>query len=239
MAEKKRDDWQFEVKSENIEKEAGPRPKKKSSKKKIKSKKVKKLEEDDEGDEGDEEIGELTLNTIKGARRIGSSVALREAALSNFSEIMPATFPSRVKAFIFDQLYIGGLFIAAKELSPYADKHFMKVLEVLQLEEKISADMYEYSLIGFVGFVGFVLFFFFYAYPTGSFRKSPGKKVFGIYIGGRVIGENASKWAIIFRETLFKPISLFSFIGIVLPFINEDRRSLHDYISGTVLLIDD
>lgn len=90
--------------------------------------------------------------------------------------------------------------------------------------------------------LGYLLYIAVQVYFLWTAGQTIGKKMMGIRIA-RLDGRKASFWAILFiRMLAFFILTLIPFIGWALSFINlcfifrSDRRMLHDFLAGTVVL---
>jgi uncharacterized RDD family membrane protein YckC len=67
------------------------------------------------------------------------------------------------------------------------------------------------------------------------FNTSLGKRIFGL----RVRGDHfyTLNFGLAFqREFIFKPISAGLVIGLIFPFFNKEKKSLHDKFAGTFVI---
>lgn len=158
-----------------------------------------------------------------------NQIVKRSIALEEFARIKPAPYGRRIKAIIFDFLYIVTLCGLSWLSFPYWRTEFEAALPPGLLGDIPNPQLVlEYSIPFFVYLTMYLL-------PTCFSRKSPGKKIFDLRIGNKEDDCGISKLAIFWREIIVKPISIVSVVGLLLVFINEKRRSLHDYLSGTTV----
>jgi len=80
-----------------------------------------------------------------------------------------------------------------------------------------------------------VLHFLIMVVPVASTQRSIGKKIFKLKILG-TMKPKAPLGVIIIREYIAKPISIISVFGLMMILLNKNRRGLHDFISGTMVL---
>lgn len=97
------------------------------------------------------------------------------------------------------------------------------------MEKFITSD---FIAVIFASFCLYTIFDFFFMVLTG---RSLGQLFFGI----RVVGEDFQSLSlskIFWREYAAKAISILSVVGILIPFFHQDKRSLHDYLSGSYVV---
>jgi uncharacterized RDD family membrane protein YckC len=156
----------------------------------------------------------------------------REKADEDFFE-----FPSpliRAIAFALDLVFIWALIQVAYHLSSEVETVINMFLNRYKLQPWFShdvlMDVIVYSEI-------FVLFFICMVVPVAFFNTSFGKKAFKL----RVRGDH--KYTISLaqafrREMIYKPLGVFLIIGFFMPFIDKKKKSLHDKMTGTLVVKD-
>ena len=78
-------------------------------------------------------------------------------------------------------------------------------------------------------------FLLFYLLPVCFFHKSLGKKLMGIEIVSTKRPYLTTP-NLVFRELIAKPLSIALLLGLVMPFFNRRRMSLHDYLCSTAVV---
>lgn len=132
----------------------------------------------------------------------------KHAALGDVYEL--ASFSNRGMAFVIDQLVLSGLF--------YISYHF------------------QFFTHEFAMAINLIIFYFiFFIFPLKYYNATIGKKLMKINLRG-TDEYTLGLLKIILRELIVKPISLGILIGFIVPFFNKKRRSLHDYLTGTIVI---
>jgi len=215
------DEWEFKVditeKTKTRKKTTDPKPRKKNS-----------LE--DIAKAFSEEEVELKLDTDKFVHRDKRNAMVKKSlALEEFARIKPAPLFRRMKASVVDVIFVaticGGTWMSYPFWKIYLETNLPPgLLGGFSHPEKVL----EFSVVALV-------YIFFYLLPTCTRRKSLGKKLFDLRVGHREDDRPLSKKAMLWREVIVKPLSVLSLVGLLIALINENRRTLHDYLSGTTV----
>ena len=142
----------------------------------------------------------------------------------------------RGKAFAIDAVIMGVFYLLSRNsqlldvLFNWVDQAMVK-LALGQLPEDPRVD-YLLSAGIFV-----VLYFFIFVLLITFTSKSPGKFATKILVDD-IDGGDIGFFRTFLREMIFKPISALTIIGIFMPFMNPQRRALHDFLSKSVIRID-
>lgn len=222
----KKDDWNFKVDEADV-----PDPNKKISAAERVKQKSKKAEPQSHVEK------KLDLDTGKlPPRQTMAQIARRNAALERYAEIEPATIAQRISSNLVDLVLFAGVFFS---FYFFRDKLYTEYLA--QLTSRGISQMYDPNLVKDVLVIGLFLItmFFLHVIPSIIWLKSLGKKFFKIRIGHADDDRGARSFQIFLREVIAKPISILVLLGFVLPFFNSRKRSVHDFIAGTTLYIDD
>ncbi len=140
---------------------------------------------------------------------------------------MKPSLVARFFASVMDSLYVGFLLGLATTITSM-DIYFEDLEKELGFSEYFAE--FPFASVDVLLFV--VLFFFLYIVPIGIWSVSPGKKLMGLKIrstGGESVGLLTAIW----REIIFKPISIVSILGLLPILFNKDGKALHDFLSGT------
>lgn len=143
-----------------------------------------------------------------------------------------APIPKRAVAFVLDLGFLAGLMYVARFASP-----------AVRFLVQLIMDRYKFKFIfpepevmnAITGINGIVLVFFLVIIPVAFFNTSFGKKIMGLRIRGNekytlTISE-AFK-----REVIMKPLSIALVFGFITPFFSKKRQSIHDMLSGTIVI---
>jgi len=231
MTEKKNGDWDFKI---NDEPEAAPSKTKKAGV--TAAERVKKSSPAPAPKKKEEKVTLGLASDQVPKRQTMSQVARRMAALEQYAEITPAFMKDRIFANVVDlalfAAVIGGI---------YSFRGMIYLEYVNALAEKGISQLYDPTLVQNVqvAILSVVILFFVHVIPSIIWTKSLGKKIFQIRIGHAEVDRHARGFQIFLRECLAKPISILCVVGFILPFFNANRRSVHDYVAGTTLYIDD
>jgi uncharacterized RDD family membrane protein YckC len=212
------DEWNFEVKVDEDESSTKKKKKKTNTKPLLKSaNKNKKLE-----------VNESSQPERKSRRQMA-----REAggtSMGGRDIVDPAPHGARFIAFIIDSLIIAPIIIVAQ-----LGVTFFPGLGTT-LEEYLGPEIISSIPLDIGGlFLAFVIHFITIIVPMASSQQSIGKKLMKIKILG-TLKPKAPIGVIVIREYIAKPISILSFIGIFIIFLNKKRRGFHDFFSGTFLI---
>lgn len=135
-------------------------------------------------------------------------------------------------AFILDYIVYAGVGLACQFLSPFEMMLWDLFLNKYNLVLKISRDL---AISGITALNLMIGIFLFIVMPVAFYNRTIGKKLTGLYVRG------ANKYTISLteafkRELIWKPISLGLLVGVVMPFFNKQRQSLHDKICETIVI---
>lgn len=142
--------------------------------------------------------------------------------------------PLRGVAFIIDILFIFILVNVLLMLPAFEVKVVNIFLAKYKLQFMFGDKILSYALAGVTIFFGL---FFFVIIPTAFFNTSVGKKI----TGQRVRGDYKYTLSIsqaFQRELIWKPLGIALLVGIFMPLIDKKRKSLHDKITGTIVVRD-
>lgn len=177
---------------------------------------------------------QIEQNTKK--RMTRAQIARRDAALENFAELMPPSFINRIISTVIDYGIIAGAWFGSKFFMKEIYAEYVRVLSENGIDQTLEPSVLEnYISIGITTVVALLIVYF----PVMLFKATPGKSIMDIRVGHKVIGERPTRFMILLREMIFKPLSVVSVIGLLLGIKNDGNRCLHDMLSNTALFIDD
>ncbi|MBT3583610.1 MAG: RDD family protein [Halobacteriovoraceae bacterium] len=160
-----------------------------------------------------------------------SKLARRQAELDNQKDIAPGSMGKRLIAYIIDGALVAisaavlTIFLKDKAIQLYTEQ-----VRELGMNQNIGPTDLE-KLMGSIFLLGsFLILQVFYSAVK---KRSIGKVLTGLWVLDSAKEHNAGFVKMFLRELLVKPLSLLFFVGFIIPFINADKRSLHDFISGT------
>ncbi|OUR96647.1 hypothetical protein A9Q84_09900 [Halobacteriovorax marinus] len=219
MSDSKDDDnWEFELSEET----APAKKKKKKTKKKVtpllntqKAEKILNLDDSSRIEK-------------KSRRQMAREVG--EATIKARDIVEPAAHWKRLLASLVDGVVIGGIFGVSQVIGGLIPEIGSSIEEFLGPEIIGSIPLN----VGGVA-VALVLHFLIMVVPVASTQRSIGKKLFKLKILG-TMKPKAPLGVIIIREYIAKPLAIISVIGLMMILLNKNRRGLHDYISGTMVL---
>ncbi|MCR9203009.1 MAG: RDD family protein [Halobacteriovoraceae bacterium] len=169
-------------------------------------------------------------------RMTRGAIARRDAALENFAELMPPSFINRAISTVIDYGIIAGGWFGSKFFMADLYREYVKLLSDNGIDQTLHPDDLEkYISIAITVVVALFIVYF----PVLLFKATPGKSIMEIRVGHKVIGEKPSKFMILLREMVFKPLSVASVIGLLIGLKNDGNRCLHDMLTNTALYIDD
>lgn len=144
-------------------------------------------------------------------------------------EKVPANLFKRGIAFLVDLLLFAAGAGAAVLLGETLTEVTTSIYLMLGLEVPLEIDTY--TIVGSALFVYFVT----NVVTVVIFRTTIGKALVGLRVRGYHYVDLNYR-AAISREFLFKPFAMLLLIDFVMPLFNKDRRALHDYLSGTMVV---
>lgn len=163
-----------------------------------------------------------------------SELAKEEKIMTDDDYYDFAPFPQRGISFLIDCVFIFFLIKTAIFLRPLLFKIVYLFLDRYHLELWISdAILMEVLLYS----ESLLILFFAVVIPLAFFNTSLGKKVTGL----RVRGDDKYTLSItqaFQRELFYKPLGLACLVGVVLPFFDKKKKSLHDKITRTFVIKD-
>lgn len=137
-------------------------------------------------------------------------------------------------ALILDLVLWAMLFMFAKQLAPIIKNIIISSISNDQYQLISKFKHLDKVIIGSI----FVIFYFFLDFfPTRYYNTSPGKRILGLRVRGIEDFTLTTEQAFM-REFVFRPISIFTGIGLIIPLLNENNRSLHDFIVQTQVVED-
>jgi uncharacterized RDD family membrane protein YckC len=142
-----------------------------------------------------------------------------------------ALLSERIQSIAIDFAAAGALWLASKQLGTSTLKIVIPLAEQYQLRYLFDHDYVYYMITGMNFFVLYLLLWV----PLVTYtQKTPGKFVSKIFIED-MDGGDLGFVRTLMRETLFKAISLFSVIGLVMILFQKDRRGLHDLLAKSTV----
>jgi uncharacterized RDD family membrane protein YckC len=173
----------------------------------------------------------LSLNTkAKPKRRTRSQMAMDETGIRHIKDRAINMYPSHFKrlfAFILDSLFLSFLFGLSTMVSEYTN-FFTELATEFGLNS--FSDLLPVPIEDIAIFI--ILYFTTYISAIAIWSCSPGKNILGLVIvkpGAKSVGYFTAIW----RELIFKNITIISIIGLFPIFFTKDRKALHDYLAGT------
>lgn len=144
-----------------------------------------------------------------------------------------ANIHERIAADLIDTAMVVVFVFAAKFFAPVFSQYTSKGVESISSFGVNSPLVAEYSWL----FIAIALILIFYTIPSILYRRSMGKSMFNLYIGSEAkTATKANFIQTLFRELIFKPISICSLFGILMIMVGKNQRSLHDRLTGTSVL---
>jgi len=219
MSDKKEENWDFSLDESDLKNKA----EKKELKKKSTIKKKPLL--------SSQKKENLALDTkAKPSRKSRTQMAIDEEGQRTMKGREISMRPShflRLSSYVLDQLYLSFLFGASTQITTMTPifEELEKDYGLTDLSAQLPLAIADISL-----FV--LLFVVLYIVPIGVWSTSPGKALVGLKIGRegkKSVGLINAFW----REVIFKPITIVSFLGLLPILFSEKRKGLHDYLSGT------
>lgn len=134
------------------------------------------------------------------------------------SKYVYAPYSYRVKAFITDMFMI-----------------YAPILYLIAYVVMNGKDDFQSSQLA--PLMGVTLYGFIYAILLSKFGQTPGKKAYEIKVVDEKSGEYISFFRAIFRFLAFL-FTATTLLGLFLPFYRKDKKSLHDLICGTIVVVE-
>ncbi len=130
------------------------------------------------------------------------------------SSLVYATYPEKIKAFITDLFMI------------YTPILYITVYVVMGSKEEFQGS-------NLAPFIAVVLYGVIYAILISKFGQTPGKKAYGIKVVSEDTKENLGFFRAFIRFVSFL-FGVTILIGVLTPFYNKQKKSLHDYIARSI-----
>jgi uncharacterized RDD family membrane protein YckC len=178
-------------------------------------------------------LDETNYRPSKTRSELYEELQSKEKVLDN-DVIQQAPIIRRALALIVDLVFASSLIFLSKKLISLT----LFIFSIPMKRYGFQWIFKDQSLNNFIWSINiFIISFMFIVIPVSFYNISLGKKIFKLRIRGTKKFSLSLKQCL-FREIFFKPISIFLIIGIILPFFNKDRKSLHDFACDT-LVVDD
>ena len=143
---------------------------------------------------------------------------LKKAAKSKTTDeknsLIYATYPEKIKAFITDLFMI------------YTPILYITVYVVMGSKEEFQGS-------NLAPFIAVLLYGIIYATLLAKFGQTPGKKAYDIKVVSEDTKENLSFFRAFIRFVSFL-FGVTILIGVLTPFYNKQKKSLHDYIARSI-----
>lgn len=142
---------------------------------------------------------------------------------------VPANLILRGFAFLIDISLLGAGAALTLVMGTELSEIVTSVYELLGMEVPLSVDTY--TIVA----TALLVYFCLNVVLVVFFRATIGKLLMGLRVRGYHYVDLKFSNAI-WREFLFKPLSILLLIDFVLPLFNKDRRSLHDFLAQTMVV---
>lgn len=148
--------------------------------------------------------------------------------------IVYPSIQKRAIALVLDLALWVGLFLFAKQIAPMIKGIVLNSINNSQYQYLSNLKYLEKIILASLFFIFYFLLDF---YPTRFYNTSPGKRLLGLRVRGMENFTLTTEQAFM-REFVFRPIAIFTGIGLIIPLLNENNRSLHDFIVQTQVVED-
>lgn len=139
---------------------------------------------------------------------------------------------SRAMALVIDQIFNIALIYASIMVAPIE----LKLIDLFNDKYNLALSLPRTMVLSALTMTTiFFAFFFFVVIPTAFYNRSLGKKMTGLYVRGTQTF-TLSISQIFMRELFCKPISMALIIGFFLPFFDKKKQSIHDKMTGTLVI---
>ena len=139
----------------------------------------------------------------------------------------------RLMAQIIDSIVALIVFVLSAFLVPFIDKTAKDFMDMFHLQFSFSNSTTSVIIHALVFALDiFIVFALFLSYTNTSI----GKKPFGLSVRGKYHYEISVSQAAL-RELVFKPISILSVVGVLWAFLDKEKRTLHDILSATYVIV--
>ena len=163
----------------------------------------------------------LEIDTAPALKRGRSELYREEERKREQEQNVPIDNLKRLFSNLIDGVMIIVVFVFAKLTAPYAQELVIENARRLRFNIAFSpTEITDICLV--ILFIAFFLLI--YAYPCFLLGRSLGKNIIKIKIAGLNDQIPLSKKQILGREIIMKPISLFSLVGVLMIFTNEEKR---------------
>ncbi len=234
--EKDETEWNFEVdgvktETENVERKA----RKERLAQKLGQKEEKRDAEKDLL--GAQKSKKIALSAAPSAsRKSRSRVAeeMRKADIPDFSDLMASPI-KRIIAGTIDAAIFLGLVYLANTFWPIIEEKTLIYLRENSINQPLEPATFKNLVMGVIAVLTYYVVI---ALPVCFTNQSWGKSFIGLSVQSADEEKELGFFGVIFREFIAKPISLAIVFGPFLMFFNDEKRGLHDMVSGTVVMDD-
>lgn len=180
---------------------------------------------------------QLDRRPSKLRKEVEGQLSLQKETIKNMraveDKIIRAPLLKRMIAQVVDIFVVFLLFVSSAYIAPYAVKGITIILEHANSLNYFDSTATS-QLTHLVIFVFAVVFVF--VFMLSATNTTFGKNIMGLQVRD-IDRPGISLPQAFLREIILKPLSLLSVLGILYSLINEDRRTLHDVLSSTIVTL--
>jgi uncharacterized RDD family membrane protein YckC len=148
--------------------------------------------------------------------------------------IVSAPVVKRGIALILDLFLMLGISYVAINLIPITKLLISFPMDKYKFVWRLSDKNLSYLMMGINSLV---MYFFLVFFPTLFYNTSFGKRIMNLRVRG-IDQYTLSFEQAFFRDFLFRPVSILSGVGLIVPFFNKEKKSLHDFLTKTQVVED-
>lgn len=141
----------------------------------------------------------------------------------------------RVIAFAIDAAFLGGILFVVNSMWGMIELHALQLFRDNNINQTLDPETFKLAIMGIIGFVAYSLLI---ALPVCFTSRSWGKSFMKLSIHSSNEEKGLGFTGLFFREFIAKPISIATVVGPALCLFNREKKGLHDFVSGSVVMDD-
>ncbi|MBK24963.1 MAG: hypothetical protein CME70_13270 [Halobacteriovorax sp.] len=159
---------------------------------------------------------------------------MRQAEIPDFNDLMASPVKRAIAGIIDAAIFLGLLYVA-NTFWPTIEEKILIYLRENSINQPLDPGTFK-NLV--MGIIAVTIYYVVIAIPACFTRQSWGKSFTSLSIHSADEEKELGFFTILFRELIAKPISIAIVFGPLLMLFNDEKRSLHDMVSGTVVMDD-
>ena len=159
---------------------------------------------------------------------------MRQADIPDFNDLMASPIKRGI-AFAIDAVIFGAIFYGANSFWDKIEYYILQLLRQEEINQPLDPETFKMVVMSAIGVI---VYYVVIALPVCFTKQSWGKSFTNLNIQSADEEQDLGFFSVVFREFIAKPISLATVFGSFLLFFNDEKRTLHDLVAGTVVMDD-